>query len=262
LERALFISKEKNLQYLKGDYERVYFGHEFCEKLLPSAKVLAAIMDYVQAKGLPLTLVTPYVTESGIRKVEKLLAVLPGSSEVVFNDWGVLRIVRKEFPDLEPILGRLLTKIKRGPRIAHVLDSLPSDALQHLCSTNLGVPIYQRFLKEHHIQRVEIDNPLQELNVSDVPRELKLSVYIPFAYVTTTRFCLVANCDIPEKKGLIGVFPCHQECKTYTFYLKSPVMPVLLIRKGNTLFYKNPKIPRNLQEKNINRLIIQPEIPF
>lgn len=262
MERALFIAKKKTLKYLTSDYQRVYYGNEFCERLLPGVEDVSEIMKAAQDRGLKFTLVTPYVTEAGIRKVERLLETLPPGTEAVFNDWGVLRILRQKFQHLEIVQGRLLTKLKRGPTIARFLDTLPPDALKHLRSTNLGVPAYQRFLKENTITRVELDNPLQGIDLSGVPPEVKLSLYIPFAYVTTTRFCLVANCDIPEKKGMIGVFPCHQECKKYTFYLNNPAMTTLLIRKGNTLFFKNTKIPPDLKGKNISRIVIQPEIPM
>jgi len=262
VERALFIAKQKNLKYLTADYQRVYFGNEFCERLLPGPETVAAMLNTVLDRGLQFTLVTPYVTDAGIRAVERLLAVLPDGTEVVFNDWGVLRIIRQQFPHLVPVQGRLLTKLKRGPRIANVLDKLPSGALQHLKSTNLGVPVYQRFLQENNITRVELDNPLQGLDLGGAPPDLKLSLYIPFAYVSTTRFCLVANCDLPEKKGVIGVFPCHQECQKYTFYLNNPVMTVPLTRKGNTLFFKNMKLPPDVKDLNIGRIVIQPEIPM
>jgi hypothetical protein len=262
VERALFITKQKNLKYLTVDYQRVYFGNEFCERLLSGPETLSRVMEEVQERGLAFTLVTPYVTDAGIIKVERLLAVLPDGTEVVFNDWGVLRVMRQQYPRLELVQGRLLTKLKRGPRIANVLDKLPAGALQHLKSTNLGVPIYQRFLRENNITRVELDNPLQGIDLGGVPPDLKLSLYIPFAYVSTTRFCLVANCDLPEKKGVIGVFPCHQECQKYTFYLNNPVMTTPLTRKGNTLFFKNMKLPPDVKELNISRIVIQPEIPL
>lgn len=262
MEKALFIAKKKNFKYITADYQRVYFGNEFCERLLPGPEHFQEIQNTVQEHGLPITLVTPYVTEAGIRKVEKLLAVLPEGTEVVFNDWGVLRIIRQHFPHVTLVQGRLLTKLKRGPRIANFLDKLPPDALHYLRSTNLGVPVYQRFLRETNINRVELDNPIQDLDLDGVPADVHLSLYIPFAYVSTTRFCLVANCDIPEKKGMIGVFPCHQECQKYTFYLNNPVMTTLLIRKGNTLFFKNTKLPPDIKKTNINRIVIQPEIPM
>jgi len=41
-------------------------------------------------------------------------------------------------------------------------------------------------------------------------------------------------------------------------------METRLIRKGNTIFFNNDKIPKGeeLREKKIDRLVIQPEIPI
>lgn len=260
-EQALFISKKNNLKYLTESYQRVYFGDEFCERLLPAKDDLAEVMEQSASRGLKFSLVTPYVTEAGLKSTARLLAMLPDGTEVVINDWGVLRVLKNKFPTLVPVLGRLLTKIKRGPRIVNFLDKLPKDALDHLHKTNLGVPVYQKFLFENQIKRAELDNPLQGIDLSDVPPELNLSLYIPFVYVTTTRFCLVANCDVPEKKGFIGVFPCHKECRKYTFYLDNAVMTTLLIRRGNTLFYKNTNITEELKNSKIDRIVIEPEVP-
>lgn len=260
-EQTLFISREDNLKYLTEDYQRVYFGDEFCERLMPVKNDLEEVMEHVSNRGLLFTFVTPYVTEAGLEEVEKLISLLPDETEVVFNDWGVFRVLKNRFPNLVPVLGRLLTKIKRGPRIVHFLDKLPGEAVEHFRKTNLDVPVYQRFLFENNIKRIELDNPLQGLDLSGVPRSLALSLYIPFAYVTTTRFCLVSNCDVQEKKGFIGVFPCHKECQKYTFYLDNAVMTTHLIRRGNTIFYKNTDVPEELKDSHIDRVVIEPEIP-
>ncbi len=260
-EYALFINQADKLQYLNDDYRRVYFGDEFCERLLPSAQELSRVLEQVRDAGRSFTLVTPYVTEAGLARVAELLRLLPLEAEVVFNDWGVFRLVRAEHPGLTPVMGRLLTKIKRGPRIMNFLDTLPPAALEHYRSTNLDVPRYQRFLEENNICRAELDNPLQGLDLSGVSRNLRLSLYIPFAYVTTTRFCLTANADKPEKKGLIGVFPCQRECRTYTFYLDNAAMTTLLIRRGNTIFYRNTAISENIRHSHLDRVVVSPEIP-
>ncbi len=261
-QRALFISKKENLKYLDGKFSRLYFGDEFCERLMPGGEDVKEVMQQAQSREVGFTLVTPYVTESGLEQLEKLFPLLPSGTEVVINDWGVLRVIRNGFPELVPVLGRLLTKIKRGPRIMNFIDQLPAPALEHLRKTNLGVPLYQKFLFDNNISRVELDNPFQGLDLSDVQENMKLSLYMPYAYVTTTRICLVANCDIPEKKGFIGVFPCHRECQKYTFYLENKVMTTPLIRRGNTLFYKNTTVPEELLNcSNIDRFIISPEIP-
>jgi len=264
MERALFVSKSQNLKYHISEFTRLYFGNEFCERLIPSNRGIDAAITFAVKKGLGFTLVTPYCTELGLKRVKVLLKKIarekPGS-EVVFNDWGVFRTLKNSSYDLTPVLGRLLTKIKRGPRIMNMLDVLPKEGLEYLKSSNLTIPLYAEFLKKNRIERVELDNPLQGFDFERTDKGIHFSLYIPFAFVTTTRFCLTASCDIPEKKGLVGIFPCKKECQKYTFYLENPVMPVMLIRKGNTVFFKNDKIPPGLKEKGIDRVVVQPEVP-
>jgi len=266
MERALFIAKTKNVRYFTSALERLYFGTEFCERLVPSAHDIRQVLDFVREKETCFSLVTPYVTGAGLKSWQKIIELvaeaIPGS-EIIFNDWGMYRTIRKISDELEPVLGRLLTKIKRGPRLMNALESLPPDAKRYFKSTNLTVPNYRAFLQERGIKRAELDYPLQDLELGNISSEMHLSLYIPFVYVTTTRFCLTASCDIPEQKGMIGIFPCKKECQKYTFTLDNPVMTTTLIRKGNTIFYKNEKIPTGdeLREKGIDRLVIQPEIP-
>ncbi len=124
-EKALFISRKENLKYLTDEFQRVYYGDEFCDRLIPSEKELKEVMAEVKEKGLSFTFVTPYVTEAGLNKLIKLFSVLPEKTEVVVNDWGAFRVIKERFSGLVPVLGRLMIKLKRGPRIAGFLDSLP-----------------------------------------------------------------------------------------------------------------------------------------
>jgi len=235
--------------------------------LLPSAQDIDQVIDFAREHKIPFSLVTPYVTNDGLKKWKKIIEKIAEKnpkSEIIFNDWGILRAIRGISTELTPVLGRLMTKIKRGPRLMNVMDVLPKDAIKHLQSTNLSIRTYRKFLAEKGITRAELDYPLQDIKLNDVGADIHLSLYIPFVYVTTTRFCLTASCDIPERKGMVGIFPCKKECQKYTFTLDNPIMPCSLIRKGNTIFYKNEKIPTGdeLKGKRIDRLVIQPEIPI
>jgi hypothetical protein len=192
---------------------------------------------------------------------EKIRKEKPGS-EVVFNDYGVLRLLAKKNNHLRPVMGRLLNRMKRGPRLMVVLDKLPQTTVEYFQSSNLTVPVLCDFLAKNGVKRVELDNVLQGIEGIDMNNRLEASLYYPFAYVTTTRFCLTNSCDKPEKRDLIGIFPCNKECQRYTFQLNNEIMPVTLIRKGNTLFFKNDLLPDGLEERGINRIVIEPEIPM
>jgi len=263
MEQAIFISRVENLKYCAPAFSRLYFGNEFCQQLIPSPSDLEQVLAFVTEKDLDFTLVSPYVTAGGLKRLKGLLGQVaqrkPGS-EVVFNDYGVFRVLGNDYGELEPVMGRLLNRMKRGPRLMMVIDKLPETTVQYFRGSNLNVPAFNEFLKRHGVKRVEMDNVLQGFDFS--LDRLEASLYVPFAYVSTTRLCLTNSCDIPEREEMVGIFPCQQECQRYTFYLKSEIMPVTLIRKGNTIFFENEVLASGLEEKGITRIVIQPEIPM
>lgn len=263
MEQAIFISRIENLRYFTPHFSRIYFGNEFCEQLVPSVTELGRVLDFVAEKKLEFTFVTPYLTDNGLKRCEALLKALvrerPGS-EVVFNDYGMLRVLRGSYGELEPVMGRLLNRMKRGPRLMMVIDKLPESTVEYFQSSNLTVPALGKFLNENGVKRVELDNVLQGFDFS--LDGLAASLYMPFAYVTTTRLCLVNSCDVPEREELIAIFPCKRECQKYTFYLRNEIMPVLLIRKGNTIFFENNVLPDGIEEMGVTRIVTEPEIPM
>jgi hypothetical protein len=230
---------------------------------MPSATELNQILDFVLENSLDFTFVTPYLTDNGLRRMESLLQVITKKrpdSEVAFNDYGVLRILRSRHSELEPVMGRLLNRMKRGPRLMMVIDKLPRTTVEYFQNSNLTVPALSQFLNDNGIKRVELDNVLQGFDFT--LNNLSASLYLPFAPITTTRLCLVNSCDIPKREELIGIFPCKRECQKYTFYLGTEIMPVTLIRKGNTIFFENRTLPDSIEQKGINRIVTEPEIPM
>jgi len=220
-------------------------------------------LDFVSENSLDFTFVSPYVTNKGLSRLENLfqeIAQNKPDSEVVFNDYGVLRVLNNRYNQLTPVMGRLLNRMKRGPRLMVVIDKLPPTTVEYFRSSNLTLPVLSEFLNAHRVRRVELDNVLQGIDFH--LDNLEASLYLPFAYVTTTRLCLVNSCDIPEREELIGIFPCKQECQRYTFYLRSDIMPLILIRKGNTIFFENEVLPDDIEEKGITRIVTEPEIPM
>ncbi len=265
MDQALFISKRENLSYFTPDFTRIYFGQEFCERLMPGAKDLAEVLAFADEQGVGFSLVTPYVTNKGLDALEKLLPMLAErrpDAEVVCNDWGVLHLLRSDYPVLVPVLGRLLNKNKRGPRIMNIIDKVPPETRDYFVGTNLDVPAAAGFLKKRGVYRVEFDNLLQGLDLDKADPEIHKSLYLPFAFVSTTRFCLTANCDSAEGADYVGIMPCGRECKEYTFGMANPVMGMPLIRKGNTLFFINETIPEVVNKGGVDRVVIQPEIPI
>ncbi len=265
MEQAVFISKIAHLKYCDENFTRLYFGTEFCERLIPTSQELQTVISFVKKKQLALSFVTPYVTNTGLKKLEKLLGFLGKhcpNAEIVFNDWGVYHFMKEEALPFSLVLGRLLLKMKRGPRIMNILDKVPPETRRYYQTPSLTVPAIRAFLSRNGIFRVELDNLLQGLDLDETDQRIHKSLYLPFAFVSTTRFCLTANCEDEAKREYVGVFPCSRECQRFTFTLFHPVMTLPLVRKGNTIFFMNETLPEVISKRQVDRIVIEPEIPL
>lgn len=153
-------------------------------------------------------------------------------SEVIFNDRGVLEIINRGFTSLQPVMGRLLNKMKRGPRLIHFMDMVPQENIDYLRTCSLEIPVYQKFLIMNRVMRAEIDNVLQGIDIDTRGSEMHLSLNVPYAYVTTGHLCLSCQVEDPDWEDRIVLTPCSRECRRYTFTLTHPVMGVPLVKKG------------------------------
>lgn len=137
------------------------------------------------------------------------------------------------------------------------MDRLPKQAKAHFQRSNIDASHLTTFLKEMGVQRIELDNILQ-----GIQREggLQASLYYPYAYVSTTRLCLLMNGEQPNK-NLRSIGTCHKECLRYDITLTHEDMPVPLHLKGNTQFFRNDKLPKDLAALNITRLVYEPRLP-
>jgi hypothetical protein len=246
------------------------------------------VLFFIQKKGLDFTLVTPYVTNFGLDRLKpllNLLKIIKINSEIIINDWGVLNLINREYTNFSPVLGRLLTKQKRGPRLIKLLKresqawliksldnpkikclvfqkKLPLDLDPYYKGSNTSsVPIIHNFLASRQIQRIELDNTGQGLFLELPKRMISASIYLPYVYITTTFFCPTAGCD-QKKKSLLKIKPCKRECQRYIFKLRHRSMPKEIYLKGNSQFYKNTRFNlKEWQKLGVDRIVYEPEIP-
>lgn len=262
VERAVYHTRLEALTSCAEACDRFYFGHEFCQRLLPSPAEVSRAYAHARDAGKGFTLVTPFVTNAGVARVrlvlESLLATAAGAPfEVVVNDWGVLHLLHREHPELPLALGRLLTKQKRGPRIIRMADVLPDGAWDHFQRSNVDVPHLSSFLASQGVARVELDNLIQGIVRSG---GLTASLWHPFVYVTTTRLCLLMSGDRADK-NLRSLGTCRRECRSYRVTLTHPDMPVPILVQGNTQFFRNERLPVELAALGVSRLVFSPDIP-
>lgn len=255
---------------------RIYFGNEFCQRLLPSPSLLARVYSAASDRDLAFTFLSPYVTDDGIDQLTPLFSFLDGCAsrtEVVVNDWGVLRLLRRDFPNLAPVLGRLLNKTLRDPLAAsfycfHPLT--PREALSALGRSNLSIPVYQTFLHRSGIRLVELDNLVQGMDMSF--KGLAGALYVPYGFVATGRICLFASLNQPKERKFTVSTTCSKECQRHYAECRYDAPPFkgnafVLLHRGNTVFYSQSRdLLRSAlveaEAKGIQRIVYQPQIPL
>lgn len=232
-------------------FTRMYFGQEFCEKALPSQKELDQALIVSGQQEMKFTLVTPYVTEPGLDTVkgllERLIQVQP-RAEVVVNDWGVVETIAKYYPTLTPVLGRLLNKILRDPRLLTHRKKPKGQALERFCTSSLAGEPMQELLEQYKVRRVELDLPPQGLDEHLVNWGYRSSLYLPFGVITTGRICLLHSWGLDEhEKFKVFSGGCDRKCRNYWLEMSDPSQQVkkskdwLILQKGNTVFYREQK---------------------
>lgn len=255
---------------------RVYFGNEFCEHRIPPEGEFEMSLAEVRALDLPFTFVTPPVADAGLERLAgclaRLEALLPGS-EVVVGDWGTARLLRERFPALRPVLGRLLVKFLRDPRLTprFLFPDSPPAPLTAMQQCSLTLPGFLEVLGELGVDRVEIDNLFQGMAVDFPALGLRSALHIPFGYVTRGRICLIGNQQMAPERKFGALSPCRRECLEVEVRLRDrnrrPDGGVYdYMQRGNTIFYAQtgPHLMRGLAWAAAQgaRLVFSPEPPF
>jgi hypothetical protein len=221
-----------------GRWDAVYFGSEFCGESLPDAEAAAAFCRLAEARTLTPTLLTPPVTPAALCRVEDLLGALSEAGHrpaVVFNDWGVLRLLENHFPEHPRRAGRLLNRSLRDPRAAPgAPDGSGSDPSR-------GGRL-RTFLSRRGAQALETDPDLEGSYLGDGGEGLQRALHLPFTFVTSGRHCLLkdqvaAGEDRPGFGSALGK-PCRRTCRGGPRAVRRDDTPFPLWRAGNTLFYE------------------------
>jgi len=281
LENAIHITSLRNLKYFaKGVYQRIYWGAEFCQNLIPTLGDTRGVLRFCRRKRLQFTFITPFVTERGIEKLRKVFSLLAKESvgsEIVINDWGALEwLHRKHKGKFSLSLGRLLVRQHRDPAIEGAIRKQPplfskfKDGSfiiamhkqppeiyrRWVKSSHLNAPATRKFLSGFNIRRAEFSNTFQGVNLRGV--RLFKSLYTPFVNVSSTRFCPMDS----RHQKLYRINVCARECQRYYDVLRREGKGVELLKRGNTLFYENPLKKDDSLLADVDRIVFQPELPL
>lgn len=211
---------------------RLQVGGEACERLLPAPRLLAAALEFAQARGLDLSLATPLLSDQGMAELRCLLDRLPAGTEVIANDWGTLRLLAHAFPALVPVAGRLMCKLVKDPR-------LPSAAWARLYPHGIQAAPFAAMLARFGVRRIEMDVP-PFADAADFPDDgLQVGVHAPFGVSAKGRSCRIGSLHQPEVLKFAAGHRCARECLTYTAAMTRPLgaadLPTHL--RGTTLLH-------------------------
>ncbi|NMG31349.1 hypothetical protein [Aromatoleum evansii] len=222
---------------LPDDAEPTHFflGSEFCEHLLPNVESIDRAVALCERWGLTFGLVTPIACDGLFDPLRAALRRLPAGSEVTVNDWGVARLVQREFPELRPVAGRLLGKMLKDPR-------LPSATWARMYPNGLRAGPFRDILDGLGIGRLELDFP--PFGAADMYAgiDFPVGVRAPYGYIAKGRICKLGSLslDMPEKFS--PGHKCHRECLGFNEVGARPGTHELpTSQRGNTMYYRHAK---------------------
>ncbi|MFB6151806.1 MAG: hypothetical protein ABEJ40_08380 [Haloarculaceae archaeon] len=245
-ESAVFVDDLATLRELDGEYDRVYFGNEFCDKRMPDPEAVTGVYEYCEDRGLATTLVTPIMTPTKESEMAALFEHVGSTGmdvELVFNDLGAYDLAEEVGAFDRMAAGRVLSGQKRGPAV----DALSGDGgvelqeggepvtdqvNEHFEKSVVNVPYARDHFDEMGVDRVELD--VLSHGMYDETIDFSASVYYPWTYVSVKRWCREST-SVPL---------CDENCPDVVQTLDNrPATPELLYRKNNVIFTYTDDVP-------------------
>lgn len=241
---------------------RLYIGNQFCHLLFPEEESLFHMLEKAWREKTEITLVYTYIREDMLKTTEELLNKVDNwcgehqtSVEVVVNDWAMVDMLRKYYRSLIPVLGTLLNKRKKDPRMYYKKGN------RILYEQNsLNAEFYRKFLEEKcNIRRYEWESCgyVQKFPAFSNGRN---SLHFPYYQTNTSQYCpLRAVCVEGERGKQEPVTACPHFCEQYAlFYPKH----LHMTGRYNSLFGVDREVlihPEKLEEyaaAGIDRMVL------
>jgi hypothetical protein len=171
----------------EGPLKAVYFGSEFCQDLIPDAHEAEKFCVLANDAGLEPALLTPVVRADGLCQIQTLVADLERQGlapTVVFNDLGVLHMLRNQHPGIKCRAGRLVNRALRDPRLA--MQPLES----HTKEVARGGQI-RALLLRFGVAGLETDPDREGSYLGDRLAGLQRVLHLPYIFVASGRNFLI-----------------------------------------------------------------------
>ena len=276
----------------------IYYWSNNCEYLVPmKAELEKAIEKFKEFdKYFPphkirtFTLVTPYVWDLMMERLKESLDYLNSLKiknpiEVVVNDFWVLNLVNKNFPNLKISFWRLIHKILKTPLVdtfgyeAHPAGELIKNKteqekqklkeeivkwqMKFYSSAEVSLDIYRNFLNKYKVNRITLDFMEKRTDLFDNSRfnDFPIDLYYPWALVFTWRLCDTSAVENPSKWFYATDDVCPRTCNRYDIFYKIKTVWYHMIQRWNS-WYRSELSLDFLKDEFIknekNRLIFAP----
>ncbi len=237
-EKAIWLRRPDRRDRRWRRFDLIYAGDEHCSRFALSLKTLAGMLERAASCGKRLVYVTPLETDATLRQREGILRYLARrhrGCEIVVNDLGLLRLIKRRYDAFTLTAGRLLVRQLAYPDFTIV-------------SKKSAV----RFLRAHGINRVEVAYRPGLLLPAD-PDPPEVSVHYPYFPIALTRFCPFHKKYRDEKKA-----PCRA-CGERFVPVRHPYVEERLYVRGNATFLKYSCAQKTLRSLPVSRLVYQPD---
>lgn len=237
-----------------GGFEGVAFGAEFCPARLPSVEEVAAARALCRERGLSFALVSPLVREAWFDRVaDWLLCAREPGEEVIVNDLGLLAWLgaRRDGP---VTAGRLLSRQRRDPRVAGMLDGAPPEEAKALRGSLWDDPEVFCHFASYGVSRVELDALPWGASPPALPDGVWLSVCGPWAPVTLSPSCPWTPDPLRCARPCADAEPVR---------LENSQNPAPLWSRGLATFLRITKeeLKREALRLGADRVVVSPGIP-
>ncbi len=278
----------------------IYYGSDNCEYLSVYEHEIKEAMELFQEfnKKFPphtvrtFTLVTPYVWDVMMEKLEKTLAYLNSLKiknpiEVVVNDFWVLRLLSQKYTRLTPVFWRLIHKVLKTPLIdtfwyevhprweliknksAQEIQKLKEDIiawqLRFYASSEGSLELYQKFLQKYWITRIALDFMEKREKLFEIDEKIPhgVDLYYPWALVFTGRLCDTSWVENPSRAYYATDDICPRSCNKYDVSYKIKTVWYNLIQRWNAAYRSELNLdflPESFYKNEKNRIIFAPFI--
>lgn len=263
---------QKTLQNLSTfSINRIYFGSEFCELIMPSDDDYFKAIEYCYEHGLRITLLLPPLSERMLHRIDGILRIVQRAPalvqcEVACNDIGVMHYIYSCDSSITLLRGRLFQKRLYDPRVDTPAFENKLTFEGKKVYHNSSISSYEKcILKRMNIQRIEIDTYIDYLNTESIS-DFQHTCYLPFGFFTTGHMCMFQNYLVDsDEKFNMKKSSCTKQCVKYYHAMSKRITEhesfitknLMLFRSGNTVFYNNMIIGDEILLSQY-RIVLQP----